>query len=444
MRCSAAERTPGVGGLSMGTCTRRRAGPARSASAGCAPPRAAPPPHTHSRSAAAAHHRSAQRPPGSPLMKRRTSSRYLPFHSAHTSQLGNDPTCRPPARARPGRRAGARDKGAVLPRAARALDRTPPGGSPHAGVPRVGGPAATWRQQGHERPADATVAAPTFGCVLLPPCPPTWYMPRSQGSAMRCFVLSTGCFAISRISGGADSGTPLSSAGGRGSGQGRVSPGGRERAQGGAAPRVKGAGRAGKGRRARHSQRPLGGCAPPVAFVAVRTPAQARGEVKAEAIHVVLLHPVDLGAGAAGVCVYVGAGAAGVCVCGGGVGRASRFARTCVSGPERHAPARPCSLPPPSPPPADAAAADPSPFPRAPSHPPPHCPPSPARVRICSPRARSRPHPLPACPLPPCPLPSPLTSESMMSCFTTGWLALTVLPQPLKLSSCTYWLGSTM
>lgn len=33
-------------------------------------------------------------PPASPLMKRRTSSLYLPFHSAHTSQLGKCPTCR--------------------------------------------------------------------------------------------------------------------------------------------------------------------------------------------------------------------------------------------------------------------------------------------------------------------------------------------------------------
>ena len=30
--------------------------------------------------------------PGSPLMKRRTSSRKRPFHSPHTSQLGKEPT----------------------------------------------------------------------------------------------------------------------------------------------------------------------------------------------------------------------------------------------------------------------------------------------------------------------------------------------------------------
>ena len=34
--------------------------------------------------------------------------------------------------------------------------------------------------------------------------------------------------------------------------------------------------------------------------------------------------------------------------------------------------------------------------------------------------------------------------ESMMSFFMMGLLALVVLPQPLKLSSCTYWLVSVM
>ena len=34
--------------------------------------------------------------------------------------------------------------------------------------------------------------------------------------------------------------------------------------------------------------------------------------------------------------------------------------------------------------------------------------------------------------------------ESMMSFFMIGLLALVVLPQPLKLSSCTYWLVSVI
>jgi hypothetical protein len=52
-------------------------GPGALPPAGPARPQAAPP----------------ARPPASPLMKRRTSSRYLPFHSAQTSQLGKLPTC---------------------------------------------------------------------------------------------------------------------------------------------------------------------------------------------------------------------------------------------------------------------------------------------------------------------------------------------------------------
>mmetsp|Transcript_21079 Transcript_21079/g.63115 ORF Transcript_21079/g.63115 Transcript_21079/m.63115 type:complete len:212 (+) Transcript_21079:768-1403(+) len=68
--------------------------------------------------------------PGSPLIKRRKSSRYMPFHSAQTSQFGKLPT---------------------------------------------------------------------------------WYMPMSHGSAMRWTLDSTGCLAISRISGGDAIGWPLSS-----------------------------------------------------------------------------------------------------------------------------------------------------------------------------------------------------------------------------------------